>query len=342
MKIDWKKKYNEALEKIKRYTTDKYGCTRLKPADIFPELAESEDERIRKELSEFLREAYSRGNAPEKCAKWLVWLDESKEQKESTKEEVEPITDGLSTEFQKQVSYLIASSINKEHEYSEEYVKWVSQSLLGHAKFAMSQQKKQKEQKPLPGFDDLTPGEKMSHPIYLEGFDTGREVGRVEAEQKLEWSEEDEDFINMLILHFNYLIDKGGDSVETYKSYIEKLKSLRPQPHKWCVKKGHWYMCIVDKPEYGWTKGKVYQSPEDNRIETDYKGDLSNWPDIEPWFRPATCDEIPDNQPRWKPSEEQMGVFGRIVNDLKIKMVGVTIKKHHTLESLYNDIKKLM
>jgi hypothetical protein len=48
---------------------------------------------------------------------------------------------------------------------------------------------------------------------------------------KREWSEEDEDFINMLILHFNYLIDKGGDSVETYKSYREKLKSLRPQPH---------------------------------------------------------------------------------------------------------------
>lgn len=51
-----------------------------------------------------------------------------------------------------------------------------------------------------------------------------------------EWSEEDEDFINMLILHFNYLINKGGDSVETYKSYIEKLKSFRPQPHTVSIK----------------------------------------------------------------------------------------------------------
>ena len=34
----------------------------------------------------------------------------------------------------------------------------------------------------------------------------------------------------MLILHFNYLIDKGGNSVETYKSYRDKLKSLCPQP----------------------------------------------------------------------------------------------------------------
>lgn len=39
------------------------------------------DERIRKELIEFLREAYSKGNAPEECAKWIVWLDQPKEQK---------------------------------------------------------------------------------------------------------------------------------------------------------------------------------------------------------------------------------------------------------------------
>lgn len=53
-----------------------------------------------------------------------------------------------------------------------------------------------------------------------------------QKEQKpAEWSEDDADFINMLILHFIYLINKGGDSVETYKSYIEKLKSLRPHLH---------------------------------------------------------------------------------------------------------------
>ena len=46
-----------------------------------PELRKSEDERIRHALIEFLREAYSRGNAPEECAKWIVWLDQPKEQK---------------------------------------------------------------------------------------------------------------------------------------------------------------------------------------------------------------------------------------------------------------------
>ena len=51
-----------------------------------------------------------------------------------------------------------------------------------------------------------------------------------------EWSENDKDFINMLILHFNYLINKGGDSVETYKSYIKGLKSIPPQPHTVSIK----------------------------------------------------------------------------------------------------------
>ena len=94
-------------------------------------------------------------------------------------------------------------------------------------------------------------------------------------------------------------------------------------------------MCIVDKPEYGWIKGKVYQSPEDNRIETDYKGDLTNWPDYEPWFRPATRDEIPDSKPHWKPSEEQMEALARATN----RCVGVDDAK--ILVKLLEQLEKL-
>ena len=116
---------------------------------------------------------------------------------------------------------------------------------------------------------------------------------------KQEWSEEDDKMLKSIIEDSQNCHILGVDQ-------IDWIKSLRPQSHKWYIKKGHWYMCIVDKPEYGWTKGKVYQSPEDNRIETNYKGSLTNWPDKEPWFRPATRSEIPDNQPHWKPSKEQM------------------------------------
>lgn len=97
--------------------------------------------------------------------------------------------EGLDTDFEKQVGAVIASAMNREHQFTSKYIKWTAQRLMEYAK-------------------DKQNSEKES------------------VSDNKEWSEEDEDFINMLILHFNYLINKGGDSVETYKSYREKLKSL--------------------------------------------------------------------------------------------------------------------
>ena len=131
---------------------------------------------------------------------------------------------------------------------------------------------------------------------------------RVDIKKKpAEWSEEDTLYLNVC-KNALLLYDKTHhwDAYTIYSWLEKRLKSLRPQRHKWYIKKGHWYMCIVDKPEYGWTKGKVYQSPVDNLVETDYGGMLTCWPENEPWFRPATQSEIPSPQPQWKPSEEQM------------------------------------
>jgi len=150
---------------------------RVAPESI--ELTESEDERIRKAIIELLKEVGRDDTGISENAKCMIAYLEK--QKEATKEEVEPITDGLSTEFQKQVSYLIASSINKEYEYSEGYVKWVSQSLLEYAKFALRQFEKQKEQKPeikviIPKFrvGDIikrVPLEKWDSTIRVESID---------------------------------------------------------------------------------------------------------------------------------------------------------------------------
>lgn len=198
-----------------------------------------------------------------------------------------------------------------------------------------------------------------------------------------EWSQDDQKMLGDIIRYLE--VQKEDRDAPFFDLAISFLKSLRPQSHKWYIKKGHWYMCIVDKPEYGWTKGKVYQSPEDNRIETNYKGSLTNWPDSEPWFRPATHSEIPDNQPHWKPSEEELvalkcagstlrdcghSELAKMVFMIEGKLANLSIidksiwkpneeqMKHlekcfshghtvglpnqHVLESLYNDLKKLM
>ena len=91
--------------------------------------------------------------------------------------------------------------------------------------FYLEKQKEQKEQKPvppLPPFDEMTPEDKMTHPLYLEGFDTGREVQKVFDEQKpAEWSEEDEDNLCRVI---RVLEDNDSD----WKELSNWLKSLRP------------------------------------------------------------------------------------------------------------------
>ena len=81
------KAYDEAIKKIKGYTTDEYGCARLKPLDIFPELAESEDEsedeRIRKAIIKWFK-AYNgvtKQVHPELINFWITWLEKQGEQK---------------------------------------------------------------------------------------------------------------------------------------------------------------------------------------------------------------------------------------------------------------------
>ena len=156
---------------------------------LIPELKESEDERIRKELLEEIEfiiphedETDSEGlilpSYRTRIKRYKSYLEKQKEQ-----------TEDLSTRLNGVMQEYVKAGKDEEEQEHRLKCYQLFWDALGDSEFF-----KQKEQKPA------------------------------------EWSEEDEDFINMLILHFNYLIHKGGDSVETYKSYIEKLKSLRPQP----------------------------------------------------------------------------------------------------------------
>lgn len=87
--MDNENKYNNALKKLQEALAPKDGCkisglTRGCIENIFPELVESEDERIRKELTEFLKQA-SGGflNTTIKCktfGKWLSWLEKQDKQ----------------------------------------------------------------------------------------------------------------------------------------------------------------------------------------------------------------------------------------------------------------------
>jgi hypothetical protein len=86
------KAYDVAIEKIQKYVKDDYGCTRLRPEDIFPELNESEDEKTMKELIEQVAyivpnddEVDSEGNVlptyQKRIDKYRAWLEKQGKQK---------------------------------------------------------------------------------------------------------------------------------------------------------------------------------------------------------------------------------------------------------------------
>lgn len=73
MTMDYEKKYREVKELIEDCTPDKDGYIHVRPSDIFPELAENEDEMIRKHLIGVVELYYGNTDEQEKkdCLAWL-------------------------------------------------------------------------------------------------------------------------------------------------------------------------------------------------------------------------------------------------------------------------------
>ena len=75
------KAYDEAIEKIQKYVKDDYGCTRLRPEDIFPEL-KNKDEMIRRALIKYFSEGMEYLSLiPYSKKQCIAWLEKQGEQK---------------------------------------------------------------------------------------------------------------------------------------------------------------------------------------------------------------------------------------------------------------------
>lgn len=100
--MDYEKKYKEALERARKLLGDLHNCgVQVVTKDveaIFPELAESEDEKIRKELKTLFLGWINGENPPllaEPCNRYIAWLE--KQGKESTilKDQIESLQAAL-------------------------------------------------------------------------------------------------------------------------------------------------------------------------------------------------------------------------------------------------------
>lgn len=192
-----------------------------------PELRESEDERMIEQIKFAVMQMPSdREDTKKEC---LAWLEKQKENSKSADSISSNCTSDAKCEnkhnekgdFVFELRQIISS-----HRYSDIYGEYtndeegMASEILELCKCELE---KQKEQKPLLPFDELTPEEKMNHPLYLEGFDVGREVQKVFDEQKpTEWSEEDE---LMRLAVIQTLESFGGRG--TTAMQIDWLKSLK-------------------------------------------------------------------------------------------------------------------
>ena len=184
--MDYEKAYKEAFERAKQVHASSVDENKKSAEYIFPVLKESEDERVRKELIDAVQGLWDDDALPmplsvKRKNEWLAWL-------EKQGEEVDVI-ESFDTEFEKQVSRLLASILRKDYEYTEDFVKWVSSNLLGYAKYELG---KQDEQKPA-------------------------------------WSEEDENHIIGITQIIACAIKHNVVSQKTGEMEISWLKSLRPQ-----------------------------------------------------------------------------------------------------------------
>lgn len=313
--------------------------------ELVPELAESEDERIRKHLVAIVEMYWGKTNDPDK-AKDLAYLEKQKEcvadSSKTSAGEDERIRRVMLEHFKSKTKETwcglsvanIIAWLEKKKELFESgrglyYYDGEKTIYCGYPAmeenpydFAISQQEKQKEQKP----DD----DPLNDPKFLKGFDTGREVQRIFDEKKpAEWSEEDEYRRQQAI----NALDRNG-----YYVLVDWLKSLRPQSKDEIYKEkdeafkfGKHQLAInfINYLDENRPEGKMsLSSDECEDIVRAFKE--NDWAKIMRY--------VEKYRPSWKPSEEQMEA---LLNAEKYLNAGLQYGSATRIAELYEQLKKL-
>ena len=333
--MDYEKKYNEALERAKKKVEEStaiYGknCAAVQLIqEVFPELRESEDERIRKELIEAF-ERYdiesSWNGFPVKSI--LAYLEKQKVNTEGdfgrgydcgyqagyavAKNEMRPkvATATLDSEKQKEQKPIDPSDDELQRHQDELYdfkVFAAKQAKEHHISFVHDFEWHNFCAEILSYFNEQKPAECIPDSVkFEEGFKTGRELGfreGVESVKPAEWSEDDEAHMVSLLTRLEGMCKKGATFTKTRFAVSEDedwLKSLRPswKPSEWNKedKNRHYYLCNLLRETW-------------DKVD---KGSCID--DAISWL-----EELPTrvSLSSWKPTEEQMNAIDRCVDYLE-------------------------
>lgn len=284
------KAYDEAIERARQiHDADRVSGIKLTTCEeIFPELTESEDERIRKSLIDMLKN-------DEKCyLKEIAWLEKQSEQKSTWSKEDERIYQS------------IMDDTVQENQLNNKQTNW-----LKDIKYRYFPQQKQKfvwsEEDEKKNEDEAIRSNSIPE-LPSSAFRLGFKLGWFKAlkekvQPNQDWNEEDEKNINFLCELLTDLqvksteneIKHGTNSHSEYYYNIKKwLKSLRPQNR--CVYNP--YKAVVESIAAMVEK----YAPFDSNLQDFYdnvKVKCKDAKEYDSLFPQST----------WKPSDEQMNAL---------------------------------
>ena len=210
--------YNKLLEKARKvYAESVTGAEKRRLESIFPELEESEDERIRKEILEYIDKATG-------CKEWVAWLEKQCEQKPFDVEEVDFFDDFRKTDSEDEPKFHEGDWItNGDYTWKivEEELRKIEQELYPETLDKAIELYYYSYGNDKGGFDNLSL-EKFKDIVKTFVDDYGM--------QKPAWSKKDEIMIDDIILDIQYTSGSCKRNIISDKK-IAWLKSIKPQPY---------------------------------------------------------------------------------------------------------------
>ena len=243
-------RYDEAIERARIHynTTDSVADAELIEL-IFPELKESDDEKIRKEIIAILQYKYEKyPNDPKYCnaPQWIAWLEKQGEQKPVFEMKTPEESLGIDSEtYNKIVDECIYGDAKQNHAWSEDDEVKINRIVACLENLNVADNDiilkdvdwlKSLKDRVLPKQEWNEDDEKIyksitysfahNYPLTVQQQEFVKSLkGRVQPQPKQEWSEEDESYLKTTIV---YLKD-AKEFKKTAENCINWLNSLKPQ-----------------------------------------------------------------------------------------------------------------
>jgi hypothetical protein len=252
--MDYEKKYKEALSWMQSLYNGLHGATKKDAEHFFPELKESEDEKIRKELiaiySVGAKANAKTGDIPDKDI--VAWLEKQGKQKETLCDKCKKAQPSHSCQDITALGRCALENQGVQKQDPCEHCKMTYSTCYSFpcdekkafeqdktALEAINEEKVDNANKVEPRQEKLTKFEKAVKQVMEEAIECGDTHNlKADAEmllslvQKSAWSEEDEERVkNILsVLDVQMCWDGAtGKKENPYQKEIDWLKSLRPQ-----------------------------------------------------------------------------------------------------------------